>query len=274
MSDSMVQTTANSAVKLQDASTSLNPAEEAGKGAEKTTQLASETLARIKKREAEIERKSKELAARERSYLEKDQRYSKLKERPLEELEGLGITGDDLLKSLMAKADEKEPDPMDIYKKKVDMLESRLSEKEKEEKKREEEGYAKWIDKVSNDYLDKAWEFVTQNEGEYEFTIANDGKRLILEVVEEYFTRFGEIPQLKEAVDYVERYYVDEFQRFAKSKKARNLIEQQEDGRPSAFGRTLSNSLQSHSSPVLNERKFGSRREEIAAVARAFENKT
>ncbi len=234
----------------------------------------------IREREREIEQKiaqfEERMASFEKPAVEEPAKEPeipleyRLKKNPLQTLEELGLSYEDLTK--MVLNDGQLPADMQMklmreelendYRSKFEELETKLTEKEKAE---EEAKYNETITQFKSDIN----EFVDGSEN-YELIQQSEAYDLVYDVIEQYYEENQRILDTKEAADQVEEYLEEEYGKILeKSKKlgARKLsAEQPQASKPAGQSPTLSNS-QSVSGAQQRADRLLSREESLAALA-------
>ena len=185
----------------------------------------------LRQREKDLEARMKELESQTGEATSKyEDLKSKMQANPVETLaEHFGLTYEDLTKIVL---NDNEPTP-DLKLResetklmsKLEALEQKLLEKEKQE---EESRHEQQISAFKNEITS----FVDQNESEYEFIKANGAADEVYNVIAQQYAETGRVIEIKEAADAVEQYFEEEAKKLLALNKIKSRFEPKKPQKP------------------------------------------
>lgn len=228
------------------------PAEKPDKFAQKFAALSRKER-EIRQRETSLKAREQEIEVRLAKAAEIEALPSKVKESPLEALERLGVTYDQLTELILQQGQEKPED------KKLAEIERKIADYEK----REREAVVQRQEQARQSYLAELSAFCKSSD-KYELIQANSAVPVVYQVVEEHYNKTGEILTNEQAADLVESHLEEEAAKLLKLNKIKAKLAPPA-AQPTApvanqstaktNSTTLTNSLQS-TSPTREPRKL------------------
>jgi hypothetical protein len=187
---------------------------------------------------------------------------------PIKVLEKLGITYDDLTRSILGQT--KEPTIEELAEKKAQEAISKLKEEMSEQEKSKAE---KHYETVIENFKQEISQHIDANPDVYELTkTAEDPIGLIYDVIEEHYAQHKKVLSVKDAADLVEQHFEEKALSITKLKKMQEKLgikpaEKVEEPAAKSPSTTLTNSVDTTTTAATTPRKM-SREESIEAAAR------
>lgn len=205
----------------------------------------SSKLARVKSEEARIRKIQEQAEARLKAAEEKEKKLSRLKESPLEVLQELGTSFEDIANAVL-----KTGEPESEQQKAMRVAEEARQEVERLRREREEE-----IERIQNLQLQRAVEdfrfrisdTIKKNTDKFELVAAYEADNLVYDIVQEYFNKHNEILDPEKAAELAESFLEKRVERLVKTKKIQSRFTPAQKQEESA---TLKNNDQSFSAPI------------------------
>lgn len=230
----------------------------------KKEERISPKLARAKAEEAKAKKLLEQAEARFKAAEEKEKKLSRLKEAPLEILQELGTSFEDVANAVL-----KSGEPESEQQKAIRVAEEARQEVERLRREREEE-----IERIQNLQLQRAVEdfrfkisdTIKKNAEKFELVAAYEADNLVYDIVQEYFNKHNEILDPEKAAELAENFLEQRVERLVKTKKIQSRFKPQQEQENSV---TLKNSDQSFSAPVKSNSAPMTREERLKrALAR------
>lgn len=214
---------------------------------------------KIAQEKAELEKWRQEKTATESAF------QKKLKNNPLQTLQELGITFEELTQMQL---NEQNPTPEMLIKRTREELEqgykSELEELRNAMKQKEQDAEQKQFEETVSGFKSQIADFVDSNADTYELIKMNDAQELVFDVIQEYYQSSGRILTIEEAAKHTEEHLEAEARKVLEAKKFKQTSPQVKPGTQTSP--TLSNALSSEA-PAQGTKKL-SREESLAQAAK------